>query len=338
MKSNLIDEVAKKQKVYRQFQKIEDEQFLSSITGVLQKTPLGNTVSENSLMFSGEKGPDEVLKKVFCLGDAFQHKYEQAVSGNGHEDQRIKRLHSSALLSLLAFYSVSKENPITFELNGKEVVFTNVKFEHKNCVGKDEKGKEHNSNMDITLYDGDELKSSENVLFLESKFSEYLTLGQKKDISNIVYGDIYRMLFNQPSVDKLVCERQDSGYFLLKTNETGNHYCEGIKQMISHYMGVLNFVREFREYKCPNVYLGCILFDFKDGTIDTKVEGAGISHLEDYRRVYSYLCKKLEGLSGDFAKPENLHVLNECLTYQDVFQMEQNRNVLDKNVKTFYSL
>lgn len=336
MKSNLIDEVAKNQKVYRQFQKIEDKQFLLSITGILQKTPWRDTVSENSLMFSGEKGPDEVLKKVFCLGDAFQHKYEQAVSGNGQEEQKINRLHSSALLSLLAFYSVSKESPITFELNGKEVVFTNVKFEHKNCVEKDKKGPD--SNMDIMLYDGDTLDSSKNVLFLESKFSEYLTLGQKKDISNTVYGDIYRMLFNQPSVDKLVCERQDSEYFLLKTNEKGNHYCEGIKQMISHYMGVLNFVREFREYKCPNVYLGCILFDFKDGTIDTKVEGAGISHLEDYRRVYSYLCKKLAELSGDFAKPENLHILNECLTYQDVFQMEQNRNVLDKNVKTFYSL
>ena len=335
MKSNLIDEVAKNQKVYRQFQKIEDKQFLLSITGILQKTPWRDTVSENSLMFSGEKGPDEVLKKVFCLGDAFQHKYEQAVSGNGQEEQKINRLHSSALLSLLAFYSVSKENPITFELNGKEVVFTNVEFEHKNGVGKDEKGMEHNSNMDIMLYDGDTLDSSKNVLFLESKFSEYLTLGQKKDISNTVYGDIYRMLFNQPSVDKLVCERQDSGYFLLKTNEKGNHYCEGIKQMISHYMGVLNFVQA---QKCLNVYLGCILFDFKDDTIDTKVEGAGISHLEDYRRVYSYLCKKLAELSGDFAKPENLHILNECLTYQDVFQMEQNRNVLDKNVKTFYSL
>ncbi len=335
MKSNLIDEVAKNQKVYRQFQKIEDKQFLLSITGILQKTPWRDTVSENSLMFSGEKGPDEVLKKVFCLGDAFQHKYEQAVSGNGQEEQKINRLHSSALLSLLAFYSVSKENPITFELNGKEVVFTNVEFEHKNGVGKDEKGMGHNSNMDIMLYDGDTLDSIKNVLFLESKFSEYLTLGQKKDISNTVYGDIYRMLFNQPSVDKLVCERQDSGYFLLKTNEKGNHYCEGIKQMISHYMGVLNFVQA---QKCLNVYLGCILFDFKDDTIDTKVEGAGISHLEDYRRVYSYLCKKLAELSGDFAKPENLHILNECLTYQDVFQMEQNRNVLDKNVKTFYSL
>ena len=212
---------------------------------------------------------------------------------------------------------------------------TNEEFEHKNGVGKDEKGMEHNSNMDIMLYDGDTLDSSKNVLFLESKFSEYLTLGQKKDISNTVYGDIYRMLFNQPSLDRLVCERQDSRYFLLKTNEKGNHYCEGIKQMISHYMGVLNFIRT---HECSNVYLGCILFDFKDGAIDTKVEGAGISHLEDYRRVYSYLCKKLEGLSGDFAKPENLHVLNECLTYQDVFQMEQNRNVLDKNVKTFYSL
>lgn len=334
MKSNLIDEVAKNQKVYRQFQKIEDEQFLSSIAGILQKTSWRDTVSENSLMFSGGKGPD-ILKRIFCLGDAFPKKYRQAVSGNGQEEQKINRLHSSALLSLLTFYSVSKENPITFKLNGKEVVFTNVKFEHKNCVEKDKKGNEHNSNMDITLYDGDTLKSSKNVLFLESKFSEYLTLGQKKDISNTVYGDIYRMLFNQPSVDKLVCERQDSGYFLLKTNEKGNHYCEGIKQMISHYMGVLNFVRE---YKCLNVYLGCILFDFKDGTIDTKVEGAGISHLEDYRRVYSYLCKKLEGLSGDFAKPENLHILNECLTYQDVFQMEQNRNILDKNVKTFYSL
>ena len=33
MKSNLIDEVAKNQKVYRQFQKIEDKQFLLSITG-----------------------------------------------------------------------------------------------------------------------------------------------------------------------------------------------------------------------------------------------------------------------------------------------------------------
>lgn len=44
MKSNLIDEVAKNQKVYRQFQKIEDKQFLLSITGILQKTPWRDTV------------------------------------------------------------------------------------------------------------------------------------------------------------------------------------------------------------------------------------------------------------------------------------------------------
>ena len=100
MKSNLIDEVAKNQKVYRQFQKIEDKQFLLSITGILQKTPWRDTVSENSLMFRGEKGPG-VLKKVFCLGDAFQQKYELAVSENDHEEQRIKRLHSSALFYIL---------------------------------------------------------------------------------------------------------------------------------------------------------------------------------------------------------------------------------------------
>ena len=100
-------------------------------------------------------------------------------------------------------------------------------------------------------------------------------------------------------------------------------------------MGVLDFIQSF---KCSNVYLGCILFDFEDDTIDTRIKGTDISLMEDYKQIYSGLCKKLNELTGPYAKPKNLHILNDCLTYQEVFRLKQNREFLDRNVKTFYSL
>lgn len=335
MQINLISEVAKNQKIYKHFLKIADEQFLSSILKILHKTPWKDGVSNKSLTF-GNGDTFEILEKVFCLGDTFQSKFEQAVSDNGLEKQRINRVHSSALLALLTFYSVSKEKPITINLGDKEIVFTNVAFEHKNLVGKDKQKTDHKSNIDITLYDGDILKSSNNILFLESKFSEYLALGQKKGISNELYKDIYNQIFpSSTNTESPISKKLENNKIVLTTNDKHHHYCEGIKQMISHYMGVLDFIQPS---KCSNVYLGCILFDFEDDTIDTKIKGTDISLMEDYKQIYSGLCKKLNELTGPYAKPKNLHILNDCLTYQEVFRLKQNREFLDRNVKTFYSL
>ncbi len=301
---------------------------------ILENVPLENTrwrgkESKKSLSIrckDSKKGED--LAHIFGLNsDFFEKKYQEAISGDGQEARRIRTLHSSSLLCLLCFYGVSEERPLNLNLEGRQVRFTSSQFEVKNLVGTDETGREHESNMDVVLTGEDARTGERVILFLESKFSEYLTWGKYSGISNYVYGKTYAQLSECGCLDRmgLKCMNcpDDKAYSELASSKgRTQHYAGGIKQMVSHFLGVKN-AADGNEYKDYDIYLGEILYKFPE-SIDH-----AHGKFEDYDRLYKILAEGLNVLSDGKYK-----ILGRCLTYQDVFKSFD----LDNSVRGFYSL
>lgn len=280
---------------------------------IIEETPWRGSTSPNSLSFKGA-----CLKQIFDLKDSFCGKHAQAIGGSGNEGRKIMTLHSSSLAALLCFYNLSNKNRLNIPvIPGTD--FVESEFEKKNQTEK------FTSNIDVALYSSD----GKVVCFLESKFSEYLSCGKKDDVSADAYQDIYDALLSKSELgDKLLYKDE-----CLSSREKGNHYCEGIKQMVSHYLGAVEYAKK-EENKDKQIYLGEILFKFNDTAIDKKIRGGVKNHFDDYTELYSLLKKALNSL-GEEMRPKNLHLLERVITYQEVFQSV---SFLDKEVKSFYKL
>ena len=299
---------------------------------ILSNTPLVHTsyhgrFSQRSLQIPFvDRGMDLAL--IFGLDHkTFGEKYLEAISGDGQEAKRIRTLHSSSLLCLLCFYAVSKEKPLVLCLDGKEVIFTESYFEVKNPVGIDMSGRMHNSNIDVVLFGRYSITGKKVILYLESKFSEYLVGGGYEGISNFVYREIYSQLSKGNCLSRMGLKIENTpgkpGYFDLKPIKgKTHHYACGIKQMISHFLGVKN-VADSGKNADSDVYLGEILFRF-DESIDP--EGG---KYKDYTELYEVLAEGLNNLAESKFK-----VINKCFTYQEVFKDFK----LDAAVRAFYSL
>lgn len=315
--------------VYREF-------FANSdIPGVFDKTKWHGKPSDNSFSFViGECDKCEPLSDIFDVRDRslFKKKYNQAINKNCKnkkqisEEGNINRLHSSSLAALLFFYGIDEQHQIKLELqtDGEkhEYTFYDSYFEVKTIVFKNHRP----SNMDVVLEGHDE-NGLHVLLFLESKFSEYLNSGKKSDISK-EYRDMYQKLgLFDGSMDEIIA----SGSTSIELKGTENvHYCEGIKQMISHYMGVSNYAEHGDEAldensqikgKHPDVILlGEILFKF-DEKVDPK--GKYGIYAEDYRKLARTINEKNQ--------LKKLRVLKDVLCYQEI-----ENKALDLRVKRFY--
>ena len=313
------------QPLYKLFNNERVGEILSDT--LLVNTPYHGRTSQKSLQIPFlDRGLDLVL--IFGLDHkAFGRKYLEAISGDGQEAKKIRTLHSSSLLCLLCFYGISKERPLILNLDGREVKFTDSSFEVKTPVGTDENGMIHESNMDVVLRGNDMATGKRVILFLESKFSEYLNWGAFRGISNYVYEKTYARLNNNHYLDRMglkFANRPDNiGYSDLSSIHGRTlHYAGGIKQMISHYMGVKNSA-DRGTYDGYDIYLGEILYKFPE-SIDIN----GLKY-KDYDSMYRILAEGLNSLSEDKVK-----ILSRCLTYQDLFKSYD----LDDSVRTFYSL
>lgn len=254
------------------------------------------------------------LKEIFgIINENFEEKFNEAISGL--ERHKIMTLHSSSLAALLLFHSVSENNPIHFSINGKIVAFTDVRFEVKNTVDKSDSAP--NSNVDIVL------SGSGYTLYLESKFSEYLK-PQKKEFPCTPY---YKEFYERKQLEEF---KKKSGVNIEFIKDKivisgSNTYCEGPKQMISHYLGIKTSVNTDKSH----VVLGEILFDF--GVLSN-------NKLDSYKSIYAHLKRGLENC----AQEDGINlVISELITYQEVFQLKENQVFLErlpKNIKTFYKL
>ena len=266
-------------------------------------------------------------------------------------------MHSSSLCALLFFYNVSEDNVLELELgNGefkKTYVFNQSFFEFQNVVIK---GRQP-SNMDVVLvgYEKED-ESKQVVLFLESKFSEYYAEPKvKMDIADSYLENQYgEVIYNKLQeigykIDDSIAP--ENKFRLLAPVAT---YMDGIKQMISHYIGVRNLLsgevvkkRACEEHKDvvkvtendATILLGSIIFDDLFEKVEDKKKYYGA-----YEEAHTKLAKVLNKVSKcveSVAGTDRLTVLEVPLTYSGIFDKEkigesEKGFQLDKKVKDYY--
>lgn len=271
------------------------------------------------------------LSKIFKFDERTRNDFRDAVSGSGNEWNEINYLKSSTLLAFLTFARVNQGCRITIRLNGRDIVFTHVKFEMKNPLG----GRGGQSNMDIVLWNDEG-----DILYLESKFSEYLTTDESyKQIPSKRYRHEFARVFNHwdefsmsDNYDYTDKEGKIHEGFDLNS-KYGKHYIEGLKQMVAHYMGIRKNknsrekMPDGRRFK--NIYLAEILYKFSDKD-RAALKGKDVDPFDDYEALHGELVKRLD-------EPQSgITVIDKVLTYQDVFK--NNQRLLTAEVKSFYSL
>ena len=313
------------------------------------KTPWKGKPSNNSLSFpfcqtDGQDRVQEVtnaLQSIFALDDPHTlfEKVGQAGSGSGSELRRMATLHSSSLCALLHFWNVSEDHPVDICLNGTPVTFSNAFFEVKNRVF------ENPSNIDVVLT-GESKTGRRVVLYLESKFSEYIMKSEtgkvqprkprEKGFVSKRYFDL-EWLGMESILKQLclqACEAADKNFYFAWEDAKCEHphwlYAEGIKQMIAHYIGVCNEIEcdfnghvpklaEIETNKKTDFYLGIVLFDFCDA-------------FSDKRNGFAILYRKLADELNKLQKTDRLHVVNEILTYSQL----QSQLHLSEKTRQFY--
>lgn len=294
--------------------------------------------SDNSYMFCNdkigkaikeqdEKQQLEILTNVFQIkNEEFADIFHDACFGKGKEYKEILRLHSSALCPLLFFNDLEK-HPMELSLDNKKVLFNKAIFEYENKVFDPR----YPSNVDVVLISEDR----KTVLFLESKFSEYFkTSCDPIKFSYLTkthfYDDSFlnklglRIIKENDSPKRFIDKKKNEGFKLETIYAEEKCYLDGIKQMISHYIGVQNFISKPAidkrlEYQGQEIYLGEIIFDFSFDEAKTK--------FENYSKVYQKLAENLNSENKD------IKVLSEPLKYS---MFKTNGYKLNSKIKNFY--
>ena len=195
--------------------------------------------------------------------------------------------------------------------------------------------------MDVVLV-GTDSAGKLAVLFLESKFSEYYERPdrQLKIAVGYLQNDYGKVLYGEGPLAEMglyATDRNGKENFILHSEEAC--YLEGIKQMISHYIGVRNLCdRPDRRDDTiaqeiaagAKVLLGEILFTKGIGRLPI---GNGEECLASYRKKYMVLAGALneqlekDGISGKFT------VLRDVLSYS---QFQDKEYIQEPQIKRFY--
>ena len=192
--------------------------------------------------------------------------YDVVANGEGNEEDKIDTVYSSSLQSLLAFYNVGDDNPIKIDVDGKSYSFNKVLFEYENPVIG------YPSSVDVVLLN----EEKGDIAFIESKCLEVIrdSSNEGKKAIGISYfhandKSSYKqaLKLNQLDLEKIgiiyptttkfngrevtydetgVYINNVSGLSKIKSavnSVNGNSfvYSEGIKQVLSHLIGIQNF-------------------------------------------------------------------------------------------------
>ena len=133
------------------------------------------------------------------------------------------------------------------------------------------------------------------------------------------YNSIYSKL--QGKIENLDINIGSDEITLVQTNnKRPARSWQGIKQMVSHYLGMKN-CKDEREL----IYLGEILYDFRPAIYKPN------DFFGDYEDIHKQLVDALEEIES---QPQTFKVGKNILTYQGVFR---NYN-LDERVRELYDL
>lgn len=261
--------------------------------------------------------------------ELFHTKFEMACSGDGQEYRKMGNIRSSSLCSLLFFYNVSEKNPIIIN----DIKYTKSYFEIKNRVFNNP------SNMDVVLL-GNSKDGEKYILFIECKFSEYLypsilkisNAYRENAISNSIYEKaIENEVFNE------VKDKVDIGYGYYKSNQ----YMEGLKQIISHYVGLHNYANRNKDSYMASEKQKEIYKEDYDHIcfleVVFKFKGEFNHEYNEYKTESRKLTKIIkEEVKKNKDKIEYL----DMKTYQDILKVKENdnyKNNMKETIKEYYN-
>lgn len=259
--------------------------------------------------------------------ESFKKAYEMAIGGDGDEESKILTIHSSSLLALLCFFSVSPTCPLII---GKDE-YTEAMFEVKNTVIKKDGRKP--SNIDVLLVSRSEDGRVRKLLFLESKFTEYFKHGRVALAAK--YHPFFQLLnkripdlkFNISDYKINHKDGTKSKVFGLWSDES--KYLEGIKQVFSHLLGIATRPAQDRKqlrkhyvdyyYQAKEIEFATIVHDWNKNTTE----------FDRYRNLYADTFKtENSAIIKDIIKEcapnrdivERLRIHAEILTYREIFK------------------
>lgn len=309
---------------------------LASAFGEDELVPTTQT-TEWPKSFKCEDGEDVfgTIQRIFGIRKSARGLFEAAISGDGNEKSRILTLHSSSLLAFLCFNDVAN-HPITITISDDKTVYDEVMFEVKNNVINNSPGK---SNIDVLLMG----ENRKKLLFLESKFTEYLS-GGKVTLSPHRYEEFYSMLTEKnnfrfsagyltvnPKTDK----SQKTQYYLYKGKKT-SEYLDGIKQTFSHLLGIATGPAK-KQTKGNEDYTRSLLENADEIRFASIVFNCDNKKFENYNNLYKSVFKNsnviIETIKEVVPKRElKLSIIPQLLQYQEVFE----DNYLSDKVREFY--
>ena len=307
---------------------------LASAFGEGELVPATQT-TEWPKSFKCEDGEDafDTIQRIFGIRKSARRLFEAATSGDGNEKSRILTLHSSSLLAFLCFNDVAN-HPITIN----DIVYDEVMFEVKNNVIKNSPGK---SNIDVLLMG----KNRKKLLFLESKFTEYLSGGKvtlSPDKYETFYTKLKEKLFDCPfsagykTVNSKTGKSQKEQYALYNGEKT-SEYLEGIKQAFSHLLGIATGPAK-KQTKGNEDYTRSLLENADEIKFASIVFNCDNGKFKNYNNLYKSVFENsnviIETIKEILKKREiKLEIISELLQYQDVFQ----DNNLSDEVRNFYN-
>ncbi len=279
----------------------------------------------------------------------FEKKFEQAVSGDGNELEKVFKANSSSLCCLLHFYKnkIALHNSPGIE----RFVSEYTAFEFKNPVVD----KDHPSNIDVVLYN----ETKNIVVFLESKYAEFFWQKEAAALGISYFWEDPKTKQKPRIWAGKLKER-------LGIKHEYQPIAPALKQIISHYLGVVNRLSDpvslkgqnpellVEEEEINNIiknggkcFLGTIYEDhgkcltteqkqagfdkvYKDETEQCTKDGVPVN----YRALAKNLNKITTDLNKESQKQLDLTVLPEPIKYSDLRRWNDDK--IDPIVKKFY--
>lgn len=291
------------------------------------------------------------FKDLFELPSSMDEAFRIVTEGQGGESSKVNSLRSSSLLSLLCFgglyfnsYKGESGATLIVEINGEDVIFDACLFEVRNQVIG------FPSCIDILLRSKDKKK----LLFLESKFTEYAECKYRRPDYKIKTG--YLELYSENAISRMLEKNNMNWRASTIFSENGQPmYFEGIKQSISHLIGIVRGPQMSGSGHYPEEYHKLYSEWYKDADtltyatilFDTSTFG-GKQEFEEYRQLFEntvgqfseQIIENIKRIwhNQSIDKEYKITVVKKPITYQSIFEREENRNILPQKVKDFYHL
>lgn len=302
----------------------------------------------HSLLFFNENYISSLFSERFDVGadyEQFEQAFRIVTNGVGNEIAKINSVISSSLLSLLVFYklfnNISDEISLHLTLNERNYIFTQTLFEVRNKVIG------YPSCVDVVL------KATDGtLLFLESKFTEYLDRRKPYEKYGSGYCSLYNNLKDVFQAAGLSVKTYDDS-LVLEANG-GEQYIDGIKQSISHLIGLVQGPQQsndeiyedvYKEYlslyqSAPRLIYGTVLFD------PTQILPEADEAFNDYKRLYENAIgnngeRIVSEIKTRFKSEYNpvIEVLPTPITYQQMLNDDEAyKEKIPDRVLKFYQL